>query len=100
MLIRSRLNKKETKIVTLYADTLFESSARQDLLLGRNVEVVGLDLRNGTIRATKVTVYEGNRPVRMGTTPVTLPNGLRRLVTLRRTLALQRLAPHINKVRL
>ena len=28
--------------------------------------MVGLDLQNGTIRATRLTVYEGKRPVRMG----------------------------------
>ena len=70
--------KKETKIVALDADTVFEDSVCQDLLLGRNVQVVGLDLKNGTTLATKVTVYDGKRPVRMGATPVTLPNGLRR----------------------
>ena len=27
--------------------------------------MVGLDLKNGTVRATRLTVYEGKRPVRM-----------------------------------
>lgn len=70
--------KKEDKFVTVDADTTFEASRREDLIQGRNVQVVGLNLKNGTIQATRVTVYEGNRPVRMGTTPVTLPNGQRR----------------------
>jgi hypothetical protein len=50
--------------------------APEKTLKGREVQVVGLDLRNGRILATKVTVYDGNQPVRMqGTTPVILPNG-------------------------
>ena len=67
--------KKENKLVTVDADTIFEASAREDLKQGRDVQVVGLDLRNGRIRATRVTVYEGNRPVRMGTGRVVLPTG-------------------------
>ena len=64
--------KKNLK-VTLDADTLFDASAEEDLKAGRDVQMVGLDLKNGTIRATRVTVYEGNRPVRMGNGKVLLP---------------------------
>jgi Domain of unknown function (DUF5666) len=67
--------KKEAKKVSVDADTLFESSAEGDLKPGREVQLVGLDLRNGGILATRVTVYEENRPVRMGNGKVTLPNG-------------------------
>jgi len=48
------------------ADTLFDSSATEDLNVGRDVQMVGVDLRNGTTRTRMVVVYEGNRPVRMG----------------------------------
>ena len=66
--------KKNLK-VTLDADTLFDASAEEDLKAGRDVQMVGLDLKNGTIRATRVTVYEGNRPVRMGNGKVLPPTG-------------------------
>lgn len=67
--------KKETKKVVVDADTAFESSAKDDLKPGRGVQIVGVDLRDGRIFATRVTVYEGNRPVRMGNGRVLLPNG-------------------------
>lgn len=67
--------KKETKKVSVDADTVFESSAKDDPKSGRGVQVVGLDLRNGKLLTTRVTVYEGNRPVRMGSGKVILPNG-------------------------
>ncbi len=47
------------------ADTIFDASAKEDLKVGRDVQMVGVDLRNGTTKATRVAVYEGNRPVRM-----------------------------------
>ena len=61
--------------VTVDADTLFDASAKEDMKLGRDVQMVGLDLKNGTIRATRLTVYEGNRPVRMGNGKVLPPTG-------------------------
>src|ERR1035437_274266 len=67
--------KKNLK-VTVDSDTLFSSSAEEDLKAGRDVQMVGLDLKNGTIRATRMTVYEGNRPVRMGNGKVLPPTGL------------------------
>jgi hypothetical protein len=56
---------KRTLKVSVDADTVFDSSAKEDLKVGREVQMVGLDLRNGRVRATRLTVYEGNRPVRM-----------------------------------
>jgi hypothetical protein len=47
------------------ADTTFDSSAKEDLKVWRDVQMVGVDLRNGTTMATRVVVYEGDRPVRM-----------------------------------
>jgi hypothetical protein len=61
--------------VSVDADTLFDASAKEDLKLGRDVQMGGLDLKNGTIRATRLTVYEGNRPVRMGNGKVLPPTG-------------------------
>src|ERR1039458_8154976 len=66
--------KKNLK-VTVDSDTLFSASAEEDLKAGRDVQMVGLDLKNGTIRATRM-VYEGNRPVRMGNGKVLPPTGL------------------------
>jgi hypothetical protein len=66
---------KETKIVQVDSDTLFNDSAKDDLKPGRNVQVIGLDLKNGMIRATRVTVYEGKRPVRMKSGTILAPDG-------------------------
>ena len=60
--------KKRLK-VSLDAGTIFDASAREDLRPGRGVQMVGLDLKNGTIQATRLTIYEGNRPVRMKSGP-------------------------------
>jgi hypothetical protein len=57
--------RKENKTVEINQDTIFEASAREDLLAGRDVMVIGAAQRNGFILATRVTVYNGNRPVRM-----------------------------------
>ncbi|MCZ2078562.1 MAG: hypothetical protein LC130_26650 [Bryobacterales bacterium] len=35
-------------------------------MAGRGVQVIGLDLKNGGVQATRLTVYEGTRPVRIG----------------------------------
>jgi hypothetical protein len=67
---------KERLKVAVDADTLFDASAKEDLRPGREVQMVGLDPRNGAARATRLTVYEGKRPVRMGNgkvMPVTRP---------------------------
>ena len=45
--------------------TLFDGSAMDDLRPGREVQMVGLDLRNGIVKATRVTVYEKKLPIRM-----------------------------------
>jgi hypothetical protein len=68
--------EKKKLTVVVDADTIFDSSAQEDLKVGRDVQMVGVDLRNGTTRATRVVVYEGDRPVRMGNgkvMPVTGP---------------------------
>jgi hypothetical protein len=57
-------------------DTRFETSQPTDLRIGRNVQVVGVDLGGSKVAASKIIVYEGNRPTGMsaGATTVT-PNG-------------------------
>ena len=57
---------KKNLSVIVDADTIFDGSAKDDLKFGREVQLVGLDLKNGMIRATRLTVYENKRPVRMG----------------------------------
>jgi hypothetical protein len=64
---------KKSLTVTVDSATLFSASAKEDLKAGRDVQMVGLDLRDGTVRATRLTVYEGNRPVRMGNGKVLPP---------------------------
>lgn len=66
---------KENKLIRLDADTIFESSEKEDLKEGREVQTVGLDLRNGIVKATRVTIYEGKRPVRLGKAKVIRPDG-------------------------
>jgi hypothetical protein len=41
--------KKEIKAVRFDADTIFQSSEKEDLKVGREVQTVGLDLRNGIV---------------------------------------------------
>jgi hypothetical protein len=72
----SAYEKKKLRVL-VDADTVFDASAKEDLKVGRDVQMVGVDLRNGTTKATRVVVYEGNRPVRMGNgkvMPVTGPS--------------------------
>ena len=61
---KSGYERKVQKVVVDSA-TIFTASAKEDLKAGRDIQMVGLDLRNGTVRATRVTVYEGKWPVRM-----------------------------------
>lgn len=49
---------KEDKIVYVDADTVFSSGTATDLKIGRGVQVVGSDLGNGKVRATRLFVYE------------------------------------------
>jgi len=67
--------KKEIKLVRFDADTTFQSSEKRDLKVGREIQTVGLDLRNGVVKATRVTIYEGKQPVRMGRGKVIAPDG-------------------------
>ena len=72
---RTRTYTKENKFIRFDADTIFESSEKEDLKVGRDVQTVGLDLRNGIVKATRVTIYEGKRPVRLRKAKVIRPDG-------------------------
>ncbi len=50
--------------ITFNSDTEFEESARQDLRVGRTVDIIGLKTTDSAVQATRVTVYDGNAPVR------------------------------------
>lgn len=45
--------------------TQWDQSLPEDLRAGRDVFVMGLKLPGGELRASRITVYEGRRPVRM-----------------------------------
>ena len=70
--------KKKLKVL-VDGDTIFDASVKEDLRPGRGVQMVGLDLKNGTVRATRLTVYEGKRPVRMGNGKVMPATGPQKL---------------------
>jgi hypothetical protein len=56
--------KRGRRTIAFTSDTEFVGSVPQDLQVGRTVEIVGLKT-DSTVQATRVTVYEGNAPVRM-----------------------------------
>ena len=45
--------------VAVDADTLLIPAPKEDLRLGRGVQMVGLDLKDGIARASRLTLYEG-----------------------------------------
>ncbi len=51
--------------ITLSPTTKFEESARQDLRVGRTVDIIGIETTNSGVQAARVIVYEGKRPVGM-----------------------------------
>jgi hypothetical protein len=51
--------------ITFNSTTKFEESARQDLRVGRTVDIIGIETTNSGVQATRVIICEGNRPVRM-----------------------------------
>lgn len=58
------------------ANTQFEASAPADLLAGRTVDIIGLKTSGSAVQATRIIVYEGNRPVRMPAgAAIASPNG-------------------------
>jgi hypothetical protein len=48
--------RKEKKLVLVDGSTVFESGSKGDLKSGRVVSVVGLDLKNGRVQATRIGI--------------------------------------------
>ncbi|MBZ5580098.1 MAG: DUF5666 domain-containing protein [Acidobacteriia bacterium] len=62
--------------VAFDSGTQFEESAPADLRPGRTVDLIGLTITETRVHASRITVYEGNLPVRMPAgTRVTAPDG-------------------------
>jgi Domain of unknown function (DUF5666) len=55
----------ERKVVRLYPDTAF-STSRKDLSVGQDVRIVGLDVGNGAIDASRVALYNTDVPLNKG----------------------------------
>jgi hypothetical protein len=51
--------------ITFNSKTKFEESAREDLRIGRTVDILGRETTRSGVQAARIIVYEGNRPVRM-----------------------------------
>ena len=58
-------NRRGLRLIVFDQNTGFELSLAEDLKTGRDVFVIGLKLSTGKLRANRVVVYEGKRPVRM-----------------------------------
>jgi len=68
--------RRELRQIAFDSDTKFEDSAPADLSPSRTVDIIGLKIAKSRVQASRVTVYEGNAPVRMPSgTRVTEPNG-------------------------
>ncbi len=53
--------REEHKIVRLYPDTAFGTS-RKDLSVGQDTRIVGLDVGNGAVDASRVAIYNMDAP--------------------------------------
>ncbi len=51
--------KARAQIIAITSDTAFDRGTRNDLLPGRRVQVFGVELKDGTINAVSVQVYDG-----------------------------------------
>jgi hypothetical protein len=51
--------------ITFNSETKFEDSIPHDLRVGRTVDIIGRETKDSGVQATRITVYEGNFPVRM-----------------------------------
>lgn len=51
--------------ITFNSKTKFEESTRDDLRVGRTVDILGLETASAGVQATRIIVYEGNHPIRM-----------------------------------
>jgi hypothetical protein len=57
--------KEEHRLVHIQADTAFGTS-RKDLSVGQDVRIVGLDVGNGAVDASRVTLYNMDVPLNKG----------------------------------
>jgi hypothetical protein len=57
----SDYGREEHRIVHLYPDTVFGTS-RKDLSVGQRVRIVGLDVANGAVDASRVALYNTDLP--------------------------------------
>jgi hypothetical protein len=67
--------RKENRIVEIDPDAFFEDSAREDIKPGRSADITGLELPDGKILATRITVFEGHHAVRFKGGRAVMPNG-------------------------
>jgi hypothetical protein len=68
--------KRQIRQIRFDSDTQWELSAPEDLRVGRDVDIQAVTGEKSHARASRVTVYEGNRPVRMpANARVVTPNG-------------------------
>ena len=69
--------RRGTRQIAVAPGTEFEASAREDLRIGRTVDIIGLKTSDSVVEATRVIVYDDHgSPVRMPAGGrVTLPNG-------------------------
>ena len=58
-------HREEHRIVHFYPDTAFGTN-RQDITEGRNLQIVGLDVGNGAIDASRVALYNTDVPADRG----------------------------------
>jgi hypothetical protein len=58
-------SREEHRLVHLYPDTVFGAS-RKELSVGQDVRVVGLDVGNGAVDASRVAIYNMDVPVKKG----------------------------------
>ena len=57
--------RRRMREITFDAQTKFQSSAPEDLRAGRTVDIIGIKTSESQVEATRVIVYEGNKPVGM-----------------------------------
>ncbi len=67
--------RRQYRDIAYDLETAFEDSAAEDLRPGRTVDIIGLKLDKVRVQGTRITIYEGNRPVRMRDGKVFLPDG-------------------------
>ena len=65
--------RRGSRQIVYQTDTIFEQSAAEDLRVGRSVDVIGDPVGRSRVRARRITVCEGHRPVRMPANTCIIP---------------------------